>query len=143
MKIKPKAGVILDEEEKEIQAAIERGEFKRMEGPEVEALKAKIESAARESVESKRKDKAINIRITAGDLRLAKEKAEHDGMPYQTLLSSVIHRFLIGDLVDRKSLDETISAVKIILAPSQIAEPAKEKKPEEPARRRPFEKEAL
>ena len=56
-----------------------------------------------------RKTKNINIRINQLDLENLKRSAEQEGIPYQTLISSVLHKYLSGRLVDevnvRKSLE--------------------------------------
>ena len=47
---------------------------------------------------------AISIRLDGGDLALLREEAERMGIPYQTLLGSVLHRYVHGELVDKKSV---------------------------------------
>lgn len=44
------------------------------------------------------KDKRMNIRISSRDLNQLKAKALEEGIPYQTLVSSVLHKYLIGKL---------------------------------------------
>ncbi|MDQ8193120.1 hypothetical protein QEH59_01690 [Coraliomargarita sp. SDUM461004] len=46
------------------------------------------------------KDKRINIRISSRDLSALQKKANRYGMPYQTLVSSVLHRYVTGDLTE-------------------------------------------
>lgn len=48
-----------------------------------------------------RKDKRVNIRISENDLVELQKRAVRDGLPYQTLISSVLHRFVNGRLVDK------------------------------------------
>jgi len=48
-----------------------------------------------------RKDKRVNIRITENDLIQLQRKAVQDGLPYQTLISSVLHKFINGRLVEK------------------------------------------
>jgi predicted DNA binding CopG/RHH family protein len=48
-----------------------------------------------------RKDRRINIRISENDLIQLQRKAVQDGLPYQTLISSVLHKFINGRLVER------------------------------------------
>ena len=43
----------------------------------------------------------INIRISEKDLTDLKIKAREEGLPYQTLVSSVLHKYLNGRLVER------------------------------------------
>jgi len=47
-----------------------------------------------------RKTKNINIRISQLDLENIKRNAEQEGIPYQTLITSVLHKYLSGRLVD-------------------------------------------
>ncbi len=44
------------------------------------------------------KDKRINIRISSRDLSSLQRRANRFGMPYQTLISSILHRYVTGDL---------------------------------------------
>jgi len=62
--------------------------------PGPEEMKQLIE-AARHTLN---KDKRINIRISSRDLGALQRKANRYGMPYQTLISSVLHRYITGDL---------------------------------------------
>jgi predicted DNA binding CopG/RHH family protein len=55
-------------------------------------------------LERSRKTKNINIRISEDDLIRLKRKAEEDGMPYQTLISSVLHKYITDRLVDEKEI---------------------------------------
>ena len=47
----------------------------------------------------RKKEMRINIRLTQSDLLLLRTRAERDGLPYQTLVASVIHRYVTGQLV--------------------------------------------
>ncbi|MBI1320848.1 MAG: antitoxin [Candidatus Hydrogenedens sp.] len=83
----------LTEEEREILASVERGDWKEV--PNFEAEKKRIAEAAKASL---RKDKRVNIRITERDLLRFQRKAAEEGLPYQTLISSVLHKFINGRL---------------------------------------------
>jgi predicted DNA binding CopG/RHH family protein len=50
-----------------------------------------------------RKDKRVNIRMSENDLVQLQRKAVQDGLPYQTLISSVLHKFINGRLVEKVS----------------------------------------
>lgn len=52
-------------------------------------------SAAKQTLQ---KDKRINIRISNRDLISLKRKANRVGMPYQTLISSVLHQYISGEI---------------------------------------------
>lgn len=47
------------------------------------------------------KDKRINIRISSRDLGSLQRRANRYGMPYQTLISSILHRYAMGDLKEK------------------------------------------
>jgi len=49
-----------------------------------------------------RKDKRVNIRISEHDLLALQRKAIEEGIPYQTLISSLLHRYINGRLVDSR-----------------------------------------
>ncbi len=83
----------LDSEEQDILDSLERGEWKSV--PDVAAQKEMFKQMARRS---SAKTKRITLRVTEQDYELAHIKAIKDGIPYQTLISSVIHRYLTGQL---------------------------------------------
>lgn len=84
----------LTREEKEIEASIARGEWKSVGKSEIRRYR----SYAREAVA---KSKRINIRLSPQDLEGMQQRAIEEGIPYQTLVSSVIHKYVTGRLVDR------------------------------------------
>jgi predicted DNA binding CopG/RHH family protein len=55
-------------------------------------------------LESARKTKNINIRISETDLAKLKQRSSEEGLPYQTLISSVLHRFVTDRLVDETTI---------------------------------------
>lgn len=79
----------LDKEETEILEAYEAGKLNG--APVSEAMI----SAAKETM---KKNKNINIRISENDLEAIKLLAAKDGMPYQTLIGSIIHKYASGYL---------------------------------------------
>lgn len=48
------------------------------------------------------KDKRVNIRLSSGDLMDIQARALAEGMPYQTLIASVLHKYVSGQLVENK-----------------------------------------
>ncbi|RLJ21834.1 antitoxin [bacterium endosymbiont of Escarpia laminata] len=88
----------LDSEEKEILEAFEKGELKRAKNvtQEIKQHKAVAEATFK-------KDTRINIRISSRDLRSLQVRALKEGIPYQTLVSSVLHKFVDGQLVDKSA----------------------------------------
>ncbi len=89
--------VELDDEEREtleaVEQALERGELKSVDNLEEEMAFAK-EAAANYF----RKDTRINIRLSSSDLRQIKQKAAYEGLPYQTLIASLLHKYAAGHL---------------------------------------------
>ncbi|HXT83767.1 MAG TPA: antitoxin [Verrucomicrobiae bacterium] len=62
----------------------------------------KLQSAAKEYVKKRNKEKRISIRVFASDLERIKEIAEEEGLPYQTLVTSILHKFSTGRLVPKE-----------------------------------------
>ena len=62
-------------------------------------------------VDRSRKTRNVNIRISEYDLHGIRRRAEQEGIPYQTLMSSVLHRFVTDRLVDE---DQIRKAVKLL-----------------------------
>lgn len=58
-----------------------------------EALKREIIRAAKES---QKKSKTVTFRLTEQDLAAIKQKAAIDGIPYQTLISALVHQYALG-----------------------------------------------
>ncbi len=86
----------LDREEKEILEAYESGQLKLSKPSKKEI--AAIKAAARNTF---RKDKRITIRLYDHDFKGIQKKALQMGIPYQTLISGVIHRYIEGDLISK------------------------------------------
>lgn len=78
----------LDEEEKQILKDFEEGKFVRV--PNFEREKKRYQKAAAAMLN---KTKNVNIRLSERDLLKLKAKAVEVGIPYQTLVGSVLHRF--------------------------------------------------
>jgi len=58
------------------------------------------------------KTKNINIRISAYDLEKVKQRAAEEGIPYQTLISSIIHKYITGKLVDERAVLKSIELLR-------------------------------
>ena len=83
----------IDEYEKELLDLEEKG---LIEGSKPSTAERRVlMNAAKETLQ---KDKRINIRISNRDLVSLKRKANRFGMPYQTLISSVLHQYISGDI---------------------------------------------
>lgn len=79
---------VLDPEEEKILDAFEKGKLKRVKNFEQE--KKRFQAIARNTLS---KNRNINIRLSERDLHKLKVKAAEDGIPYQTLVGSILHRF--------------------------------------------------
>ena len=56
--------------------------------------------------------KSISLRLKANDLELLKHRADAEGLPYQTLLSSIVHKFVSDQLVDKRSILKSLEILK-------------------------------
>ena len=83
----------LDQEEKAFLSSFEKGEWKTVENIENKKL-----SARRTASRTLQKDVRINIRLTSSDLSSIKQIAAYEGLPYQTLIASVLHKYAAGHL---------------------------------------------
>ena len=81
----------IDKEEKELMESYNNDEWISI----TKSKKAEIEKAANNSTI---KSKRINIRLTEKDYNDIQIKAMEEGIPYQTLISSIIHKYNKGDL---------------------------------------------
>jgi len=90
------AKIKLDKEERDLLDSYERGEWKS-----VKNLKKEIERHKGYARQTLKKDKRVNIRISSMVLDEIQTRAVEDGMPYQTLISSILHRFITGRLIEK------------------------------------------
>jgi len=84
-----------DAYEAELLAAFDKGALKSV---ATKAELANFKAAARATA---LKDKRVNIRLSSGDLQDIQVKALEQGMPYQTLIASVLHKYVTGRLAER------------------------------------------
>jgi len=101
----------IDREELKILRAFEKGELKSV---ATKAELAKFKAAARATAI---KDRRVNIRLSSIDLGDIQVKAMEEGVPYQTLIASVLHKYVTGRLAEKS--------------------PAKPERPKRQARKRP------
>lgn len=90
VKDNPFVNLVLDEDEQELEAALESGEFE--ETPDFESTKKMLEDAARQ-YRQLHTSKSVTLRINQLDLIKIKAKAKRNNIPYQTLLGAVLHDF--------------------------------------------------
>ena len=78
-------------------------EYIEEENPKSVENKDEIIAQMRIAVQDKyAKRKAINLKVLESDIRLFKSKAMQEGMGYQTLINSVLHKYITGQLVEKK-----------------------------------------
>ena len=88
----------LSGEEREILEAFEKGKLKR--SKKAAHLKKKHQEYAEAMF---KKDARINIRLSSRDLRGLQKKALSEGIPYQTLVASILHKYVEGRLHESDS----------------------------------------
>jgi len=84
----------LNKEEKELLDAFEADEFKSDLNEKRRTQLVKLAET------TSKKDKRINIRISSRDLEALQRRALEEGLPYQSLVSSVLHKYVSGGLKD-------------------------------------------
>lgn len=83
----------LDKQEQEILESLERGEWKS-----VKNLKEEIKKARAQAVATAKKDARMNLRLSRRDMIALKSRALEEGIPYQTLVACIIHKYVEGRL---------------------------------------------
>ena len=92
----------LDNYEKEIEKNISK--FSPISAQKKELIEGIIDKANAK--------KSISLRLKANDLELLKHRADSEGLPYQTLLSSIVHKFVSDQLVDKRSILKSLEILK-------------------------------
>ena len=86
----------LDSEELELLESLENDEWQSVKDSDQE-----IRGHQEIAKNTMKKDKRINIRVSSKDLEMLKTTAVELGLPYQTLVSSILHQYVTGRLVQR------------------------------------------
>jgi predicted DNA binding CopG/RHH family protein len=86
----------LDPYELEVLEAYESGKLKPI------ASKAELQRMRAAARATSIKDKRVNIRLSSADLLDIQAKALAEGMPYQTLIASVLHKYVSGKLAEKE-----------------------------------------
>jgi len=92
----------LDKYEKEIEEDISQFQ------PVANSKKKIIENI----IDKANEKKSISLRLKTNDLELLKRRADSEGLPYQTLLSSIVHKFVSDQLVDKRSILKSLEILK-------------------------------
>ncbi len=85
----------IDEYELEVLGAYDKGKLKSV---ATRRELARLKAAARATAT---KDRRVNIRLSSGDLSDIRTRALAEGVPYQTLIASVLHKYVAGRLTER------------------------------------------
>jgi predicted DNA binding CopG/RHH family protein len=87
----------IDSYELEVLTAFDKGQLKSV---ATKAELAKFKAVARATAI---KDRRVNIRLSSGDLSDIQVKALEEGVPYQTLIASVLHKYVTGRLTEPRT----------------------------------------
>jgi predicted DNA binding CopG/RHH family protein len=101
----------LDNEEKELLASFEAGEW-QSDGEPNRLLE--LQSYAKAAIS---KDRRITLRLSSADLAGIQTRAIEEGIPYQTLISSVIHKYVTGRLVEKDRRHTSFQGINTRLDP--------------------------
>lgn len=85
----------LDDEERELLGSIEGGEWESV--PDLAGEISRQREYARNTL---KKDRRVNIRLSSRDLEDIQTRAVEEGIPYQTLMASVLHKYVSGRLIE-------------------------------------------
>jgi predicted DNA binding CopG/RHH family protein len=97
-----KKEIKLDGYEKDIEKNIDK--FKQASSRKISKIEKIIDTA--------NEKKSINLRVYTQDLEQIKLQAQKEGIPYQTFISSILHKFVTGQFVDEKSIYKSILLLK-------------------------------
>lgn len=94
------ANEYLDEEEKDLMESLESIDIKNLPKP-TKAEQTMFKAAAKAY---KKKETKMNIRIDEFELEKIKEFADNEGLKYQSFVKSVLHKYITGQLVERRKI---------------------------------------
>ena len=92
----------LDSYELEVLDAYEAGKLKSV------ASKAELQRMRASARATAVKDKRVNIRLSSVDLLDIQAKALEEGMPYQTLIASILHKYVTGKLAEKEQTPSSV-----------------------------------
>ena len=92
----------LDAEEQQLLSTYAAGAWRSVATPGV------IQTLREAARATGKKDQRINIRLSSGDLQAIRTRALQEGVPYQTLISSVLHKYVSGNLKEQPSIQAAV-----------------------------------
>ena len=96
--MEPKGAYPLDDEERELEIEIATIDTTKHLKP-TKALQKKLKAIAKETIKQQSK---MNIRIDPDQLNAIKKRADREGLKYQSFVKSVLHKYVTGQLVEKK-----------------------------------------
>ena len=87
----------IDRSEKDLLEGVKKMDVTHLKHPS-KKLQAQVRRAAKQYID---KESKMNIRIAPSELAQIKAKAEREGLKYQTLVKSVLHKYVTGQLVEK------------------------------------------
>jgi predicted DNA binding CopG/RHH family protein len=97
----------LTEDERKFEAEIKRGDWKSSSKKDSERIHAEMI----EAVHTGNKDARVNLRLNPEDVEKIRDKAEREGIPYQTLIGSVLHKYATDQFLDEKAVQDIIRRI--------------------------------
>ena len=92
----------LDAEEQQLLSTYAAGAWRSLATPGV------IQTLREAARATGQKDQRINIRLSSGDLQAIRTRALQEGVPYQTLISSVLHKYVSGTLQEQPTIKSAV-----------------------------------
>lgn len=99
------------EEMKKIRLTKEEQEIEKAADQFVPASGETLEKVER-AIERSKKNEAISLRMSSFDLERIKERAAEQGMPYQTLINVLVHKYVTNQVLDKEEVLKTLQAAK-------------------------------
>ncbi len=101
---KKKLNIKLSNDEKKLESEIENGDWTPVSKKKANRLHSKMIKAA----QGRNKDARVNLRLNPEDVTKIREKAEREGIPYQTLIASVLHKYATDQFLDEKTVTTVV-----------------------------------
>lgn len=104
---KKKRNFKLFAEEKKMESEIKSGDWTSIADSEISRLRSEmVDATSNQSKESR-----VNLRLNSDDVEKIRVKAQREGIPYQTLIGSVLHKYATDQLLDEKSIEAVIRKI--------------------------------
>ena len=98
----------LTKKEKEIEKSLNKEHWDEAS----EELKNEVMQAAQIGVTNRKREARVNIRLHQQDVAIIRQRADEEGLGYQTLMSSVLHKYATGRLVEKNIVTQVASKAR-------------------------------